>query len=255
MPATVKGSAIIYRGPSRIDGKPIVIVATGLSGKGSSNVKTGAMVQTWILRADMSPMDALRQGADVSICGGCPHRPKTHNGKTFGGRSCYVNVAQAPMAVWRTLLRGGYESVTLAQLAEMTRGKMVRLGSYGDPAAAPMEVWEAYTRHAAGRTGYTHQWKAPRLRDVTSLCQASVDTIEEADRARALGLGYFRVSPAGGAVIAGEIRCPASAEAGKLKTCAECRMCDGSKGLPVVIDAHGIGSAFVSRRAALPVLS
>jgi hypothetical protein len=247
-------SVVAYAGPSRIDGKPIVVIVTGLSGK-SANAKTGAMVQTWIIRSDIGPMDALRTGQDASICGGCPHRPKSYDGTTWTGRSCYVNVSQAPNAVYKAFQRGAYPVVSLDELAELTRGKMVRLGSYGDPAAVPLEVWQAYTRHAAGRTGYTHQWRSARLRDVTALCQASVDSPEQAEIATSLGLGYFRVAPVGSDALPGEIRCPASAEAGKLKTCAECRMCDGAKGLPVVIDAHGIGASYVSKRAALPVLA
>lgn len=245
--------AVIYRGPSRIDGAPIVVIVTGLAGK-SANAKTGDMVQSWILRDDVDPITALRTGADASICGGCPHRPKSFDGATYSRRSCYVNVAQAPLNVWKTYQRGRYPVMSLDQLAIATAGRMVRLGSYGDPAAAPLAVWQAYTALAAGRTGYTHQWKSAKLRDVTALCQASVDSETEADKAKALGLGYFRVAPVGSVAKPGEIRCPASAEAGKLATCATCRLCDGS-GKAVVIDAHGIGSHYVqpkpSRRLAV----
>jgi hypothetical protein len=45
---------IFYRGPSMLDGSPIIAVATGTA-RGSRNGKTGAEVQTWILRDDMSP--------------------------------------------------------------------------------------------------------------------------------------------------------------------------------------------------------
>jgi hypothetical protein len=48
---------VIYRGPSILDGSPIVVIATGL-GSGSSNRKTGALVQTWILRDDVSPIES-----------------------------------------------------------------------------------------------------------------------------------------------------------------------------------------------------
>jgi hypothetical protein len=52
---------VIYRGPSILDGSPIVVIATGL-GSGSSNRKTGALVQTWILRDDVSPIERSRAG-------------------------------------------------------------------------------------------------------------------------------------------------------------------------------------------------
>lgn len=247
--------AVIYRGPSRIDGASIAVIITGLSGA-SANGKTGDMVQSWILRDDVDPITALRNGLDSSICGGCPHRPKRYDGAKYFQRSCYVNVAQAPLNVWKTYKRGRYPAMTLNQLAASMAGRLVRLGSYGDPAAAPLSIWEAYTALAAGRTGYTHQWKSANLRNVTALCQASVDSEAEADKARKLGLGYFRVAPIGAPAKPGEIRCPASAEAGKVATCATCRMCDGS-GKAIVIDAHGIGSHYVQSKPSrrLTVLS
>lgn len=64
---------IFYCGPSQIDGAPIV----GIAVLRSANAKTGDMVQTYILRADTAPLTALSTGADVSICGACPHRPRT----------------------------------------------------------------------------------------------------------------------------------------------------------------------------------
>ena len=260
MPMNPNG-AIIFEGPSRIDGAPIVVIVTGLT-NASDNTKTDDMVQSWILRADMSPLDALRTRADASICGGCPHRPKEVGFKKVKGitvrtwfkRSCYVNVAQAPTAVWKAYKRGSYRKMTAAELSAATAGRLVRLGSYGDPAAAPLSVWQAYTANASAWTGYTHQWKSEKLRDVAALCQASVDSVEEAAKARSLGLGYFRVAPIGSERLPGEEGCPASKELGAVATCASCRKCNGS-GRSVVIDAHGIGAAHVAQRQTLPVLA
>ena len=55
---------VIYDGPSMIDGERIVAIVTGLTG--SRNTKTGKMVQTYIIRPDMSPLEAVRKGKDVS---------------------------------------------------------------------------------------------------------------------------------------------------------------------------------------------
>ena len=60
--------AIIYKGPSLLDGAPIVVIAT----YSNRNTKTGHVVQTYILRADINPLEASKTGADVSICGNCP---------------------------------------------------------------------------------------------------------------------------------------------------------------------------------------
>ena len=56
-------SGIIYKGPSLIDGKPIVVIAT----YSNRNTKTGSVVQTYIEREDINPLEASKTGADVSI--------------------------------------------------------------------------------------------------------------------------------------------------------------------------------------------
>jgi hypothetical protein len=81
---------VLYRGPSMIDGQPIVCIATGLATK-STNEKTGDLIQTWILRDDIAPIDAANTGADVSICGDCPHRGQVIDGKNVN-RTCYVTL-------------------------------------------------------------------------------------------------------------------------------------------------------------------
>src|SRR5665213_63590 len=100
---------IFYRGPSMLDGAPIVAIATGLRDR-SANVKTGALVQTWILRDDMSPLDAARTGADSSICGACPHRGRVVDGRNVD-RSCYVTLFQAPLNVWKAARRELYPNL------------------------------------------------------------------------------------------------------------------------------------------------
>lgn len=246
---------VLYRGPSAIDGKPIIVIATGLKGK-SANSKTGAMVQTWILAADVSPLEALRTGADVSICGGCIHRPTSFDGATWKDRSCYVNVAQAPLNVWKTAGRGRYsETWNSATFA----GRYVRLGSYGDPAAVPVSVWATVLEEADGWTGYTHQARNPKLRGVLEWCQVSADSLGDAQAALAAGCGSFRVLAADEQPAAFETVCPASEEAGRKATCETCRMCSGRTGQAIAINAHGIGAASARpsnrRPLSLPVLS
>lgn len=239
---------VLWRGASLIDGAPIVVIATGLK-SGSSNRKTGAMVQTYILREDVSPLDAIASGADASICGDCRHRGTVRDGKAGYGRTCYVNVGQGPLGVWKAYKRNRYPDIVApgqrasytGELAAVGAGRIVRLGTYGDPAAVPAEVWFALTSRATGRTGYTHQWRTtPALR---TLCMASVDTEAEAAEARAAGWRYFRVAmPSSLARLEVEAICPASAEAGKKLTCAQCLACHGADGHSrgnIVIQAHG----------------
>jgi hypothetical protein len=226
---------ILYQGPSMLDGAPIVAIAI----TSSTNKKTGDMVQTYVMRADVNPLEALATGQDHAVCGDCKHRP------ILGG-ACYVNVGQGANAVYKAFVRGIYpEDAKGARMA--AAGCMVRLGTYGDPMAVPAAVWTSLVLDAAGHTGYTHQWlndsvDAGQREAISTLCMASADTPAEGEMARSIGLRTFRMVRPGDAVARGEFVCPASEEAGKKKTCAECGACDGSargRAASPVIIAHG----------------
>ena len=131
-------------------------------------------------------------------------------------------------------------------------GKLVRLGSYGDPAAVPFAVWQALLARVAGHTGYTHQWRV--FPEFDAWVMASCDSSAERVMARALGFRTFRVAPFDSWVRErGEVLCPASAEAGKRTTCAACKACGGTSAkarADIVIPAHGGGRKLVSAGAA-----
>jgi hypothetical protein len=201
---------ILWEGHSKLDGGPIVVIATGLK-QGSTNSKTGAMIQTYILRRDIAPMNAVKTGDDVSICGGCPHRGDG-NGK---GRSCYVTLMHGPRGVWAAYKRGSYpKASSLQDVAEALEGRNIRLGTYGDPAAAPLELWLAVLLRASGHTAYTHQWRTAHD-GFAQFSMASVDSIDEMHEAHQAGYRTFRVAPGVGQQSDREIMCPASEEAGK----------------------------------------
>jgi hypothetical protein len=250
--------AVLYHGPSMYDGAPIVCIVTGLAGKrASANRKTGGMLQTWILRADVDPIAALRSREDSSVCGSCKHRGDPETGRS---RTCYVNVGQAPLSVWRAWQRGAYGAplADAESIAALGAGLGVRLGSYGDPAAVPANVWHALTSRAAFRTGYTHGWRDAEP-SLAQLCMASADSLGEAREARERGFRTFRVAAFGDTFReVGEARCPASEEAGKRVTCDGCPLartvngarvpgCGGAgvTGPNVVIQAHGAARARV----------
>ena len=226
---------IIYHGPLLIDGQPIIAVATS----DSKNRKTGPMLQTWIMRADMDPISASRTGADYSICGNCVHRGQAHDAPhgQAKGRSCYVTLALAPQAIWRSLVRGVYSRCD--DLRALGRGKMIRIGSYGDGAAVPRNIWDELCAEAAGWTAYTHQGNPDPDRFMTSV-ESQVDAIHAWNR----GERTFRVVRTIDDLIAGsEILCPASDEAGKRTTCANCKLCAGAsisaKNIAIVAHGHG----------------
>jgi len=235
---------ILYEGPSTLDGEPIVVIATGLR-TGSTNAKTGEMVQTYIMRSDMPPIDAVRAGADASICGGCPHR----GDGTGAGRSCYVTLLHGPRAVYAAYKRGSYPQAS-GRLSDIFKDRMVRLGTYGDPMAVRSNLWRLVLGQAAGWTGYTHQWRLQgRDAEWPKFVMASVDTEQEMRDAHALGFRTFRVTPNAHENIKGlEIVCPASEEAGKRTTCEQCRACMGTSAkarVSIQIAAHGAGKRHV----------
>ena len=224
--------AILYDGPSMIDGEPIAVIATGFK-RASANPKTGDMLQTWVLRSDMKPFSAVHSGADASICGSCPLRGivEKSNGQhatVNRRRACYVNVHQAPTAVYQAFTRGRYEPFDAGQHLDLFRGRMLRIGSYGDPCAAPYSVWSTFTRASRGRTGYTHQWREGRFWRFRRLVMASVESLADAELAWSRGWRTFRTTIAGEQSTTREFVCPASAEAGHRLTCDQCGACDGA---------------------------
>jgi len=239
---------ILWEGPSAIDDAPIVVIATGIK-QGSTNGKTGQMIQTYILRRDMPPQEAISTGADASICGGCAHR----GDGTGKERSCYVVIFQGPRGVYMAYKRGSYAKAEFnMDLVELGKDRMVRLGAYGDPAAAPASVWQHLLKFAKGSTGYTHQYRNPAI-DATvwaPLVMASADSEQDMHDAHGMGYRTFRVAPIGAEPIKGlEILCPASEEAGRKTTCEDCRACGGTRAkarVSVMIPAHGVGKRYVS---------
>jgi hypothetical protein len=227
---------VFYNGPSILDGAPIL----GIAITESTNRKTGDIVQTYIIRADINPVEALKTHADHSVCGMCKHRPAS-------GGACYVNVDQGVNSVYKAFTRGRYPH-DIDSAAAACEGRIVRLGTYGDPMAIPADIWVSLLRGAVGNTGYSHQWANPGIdaaqkESILSLCMASTDSADEKHSAAAAGYRTFRVRLASAPILPGEFICPASDEAGKRKTCAECKACDGStrgarQASPVII-VHG----------------
>ena len=229
-----KVHGVLYEGPSAFDGSPIVAIATD----GSSNAKTGSMIQVWILRADMSPMDAINANMDTAICGHCPLR-----GDSGKGRGCYVAVGKAPATVWKTWRAGKYRPVDPSAF----QGRKVRLGAYGDPAMLPVQLVREVQKHARGITGYTHQWNLPFGRAFAGLVMASVETPAGEKKALSMGFGTFRAGARNGSDRGKATLCANEAEGIQ---CADCMACDGGK-RAIYIPAHGFGASFVPAEALL----
>ncbi|NDD13957.1 MAG: hypothetical protein EB072_15250, partial [Betaproteobacteria bacterium] len=171
---------IFYRGKSPIDGEPLIGIATLTS----ENGKTGNMIQTWIIREDISPTEARRIGEDRSYCGDCPVRGP-----------CYVNWGQAPSSIWHAYHRGGYIDLRRkpSLLRRIVSGRVVRMGAAGDPAMIPLQHWLRVLEGAKGWTGYTHQWREPWAQPMRELCMASVESLKDQDLARSMGWRTYRI--------------------------------------------------------------
>lgn len=210
----------LYQGPSQIDGEPIVCLLTGLD-RPSGNEKTGPMLQTWIIRSDIPPMEAVKTGKDASICGSCPHR----------ATSCYVLPFQGPSAVYKTFKDGFSLTDNLKKLG---RNQRIRVSAYGDPAAVPIEIWEDLLLYADGWTGYTH---SPIIAPVLKkYLMASADTEDQAKLYQNLGWKTFRVKTAEQSQLPNEVKCP-YVKNGTLK-CITCMKCNGQQS-NIVVDIHG----------------
>lgn len=211
--------AIIYNGPSLLDGKPIVVIAT----YSKRNSKTGHVVQTYIIRSDINPLEASKTGEDYSICGNCIMRgtPTTDPArKQAKGRRCYVNLGQGVLIVWKSYKRGVYSE---GDPRTMGRGRFVRVGTYGDPGAVPSYVWDELLSEASTWTAYTHQsaWRP-------DIAMQSADNYAQAWSHWRAGRRTFRVIQDLGQIDkAHEALCPASKEAGRRAQCTACKLCKG----------------------------
>ena len=203
-----------------MDGKPIVVIAT----YSNRNKKTGHVVQTYILRADLNPLEASKKGEDFSICGNCTMRGEVTTDpqrKQAKGRRCYVNLGQGVLIVYKSYLRGVYKE---GAARDMGRGRFVRVGTYGDPAAVPSHVWDELLAEADTWTAYSHQsgWRP-------DIAMQSADSHADAIAHWKAGRRTFRViADLDHLDKTKEALCPASKEAGRRVQCTACKLCKGS---------------------------
>ena len=228
----IKRNILFYDGPSRINGEPIIVVASAQNG----NRKIGRMLQLWIMLRDISPIEAVKTGLDVAICGDCKLR-----GSGGQERVCYVEYFRAVENIWQSSKKPDRtERMTADAFAERARGIQLRFAAYGDPVAVPMAAWDPLLAVAGGYTAYTHQWMKPELAaGYKSWCMASADTDAEHRDALAQGWRTFRMRAPDGRVHDSEVVCPHEVDA-EIK-CADCSLCRGAKrpAKSIVATVHG----------------
>ena len=213
-------NGIIYKGQSLLDGKHIVAIAT----YSDRNTNTGQVIQTYIIRQAISPLDETKIGKDVCICGDCEFRGEANSDperKQAKNRKCYVNLGQGPTIIYKAYKRGVYQT---GEARTMGRDRFVRVGTYGDPAAVPAHIWDDLLSECETWTAYTHQkpWRP-------DIAMQSADSHSEAKAHWAEGRRTFRVIVDLGDIDKkNEALCPASKEAGRRVQCTACKLCKGS---------------------------
>lgn len=205
------------------DGGEIAVFLSGIQNP-SANAKTGPMLQTYILANNgRDPVTVANdpRGAWRDACGGCA---LAH---AIGG-ACYVNLGQAPLSIWSAWNRGSVPHILPGQwsaLLAAIAGKPIRLGSYGDPAAVPLETWKLLLRGAPAWTGYTHAWEAlPKGHPLSRYCMASADRPDQIPAAVARGWRAYTLAP-DPATVPDAIPCPHYTRG---IACADCTLCSGS---------------------------
>ena len=216
---------VLFEGQSKIDGTNIVAILT----LKTANVKTGQMAQLWILNAELNPVEASKQGKDKSVCGECKLR------QSLGG-ACYVNLGQAPLAVYKAFKKGNYPTLSQSEYSVLN-GLKIRFGAYGDPFAMPIEILTKLKAVAQNNTSYTHQWEKASD-ELKKVSMASVDNLKEQREAVTKGWRTFRVATIESEILENEIVCP---NVTKGISCADCGLCSGasSKAKNIVIPVHG----------------
>jgi len=246
MTKTKPNGYVIYIGKSLADNTTnIVLIATVSK---SRNIKTGNMLQTYILVDGVDPREASKTGQDYAVCGDCVHRgiPTTDPNRSWAEeRSCYVNLGQGVLIVYNNYMAGKYPVISGHDaIAELGVGRLVRGGTYGDPSLVPSYIWDSLISLCDGYTMYSHQANMPSADYRPDIMMRSADTRQEAIDAWNNGERTFRVTNTYDDIVQGkEIRCPASKEMGQRTTCASCKLCGGSsvKAKSIVIMAHGMG--------------
>jgi hypothetical protein len=232
-----ENSLILYEGVSGLDGvTPIVCILTGLQSK-SSNTKTGDMLQTWIMRQDIAPHEAVKQKLDNAVCGEC---------KFSGGNGCYVQVYQAPNNIWKSYKAGRYRKFEAWDRVGL-HNRYMRFGSYGDPVAVPISIWQNLIPRVKGYTGYTHQ--AFNVGMEWDFLMGSADTDEERKELQSRGWRTFTTIESLEMMSKDEIICPATKEGGNKAVCQTCRLCNGNKSKAKSINVVVHGANWVKNRA------
>lgn len=221
---------VIHSG--RTNGAPFVVIST----MKTKNPKTGDMVQIWFLLTDEDPVLAVKNGRDANtVCAGCPFA---------SGGGCYVNVGNAPLAIWKAYHKGIYPELTPKDYASVFGGRKIRFGAYGNPSLLPISIVKSIANVSNGWTGYFHDWKTnPYASEYAKFFMVSTETENSRLQAVEAGFRYFHVSPN---KPESALECLSDS---KNLECAACKLCAGLSKVrqpSIWINPHGSKSVKAS---------
>ena len=138
------------------------------------------------------------------------------------------------LGVYRAYKRGKYPHADSSEVIASRHS--IRLGSYANPSAIPIEVNIGLTegmRQAGKRwTAYEHEWKSCDPL-VSTFAMASCETVTDAIEAKNAGWRPYltcKPSEVEEARAAGLVSCPYDAEDVSSPQCSDCGLCDGVQG-------------------------
>ena len=156
------------------------------------------MVQTYILCRDIDPRDANKHGDDYSICGNCKHRGTATDDPTrklAENRSCYVNIAQGVLIVWKAFQRGAYDTATgHDNIAAIGAGHGTAWHIWRPICRSGVDMGKPVITNADGWTGYSHQSDVTGADYRPDMVMRSADTEQEARDAWRNGEGRLGLS-------------------------------------------------------------
>lgn len=199
------------------------------------NKKTGDLIQLSVLPVDGDIAD--KTSGRNAICGDCPHNK-------LG--TCYA-YDQGLFVMMKEFRQGNYKPMQLQEFLNITKGKLIRFGRFGDLSMLPFELVEAIAENSGGFTGYTNQWRS-KFYDKRFNSLFMISTLGEKDTLKAQtmheGARIFKVIHTDqeykNSIENGVITCPS--ENGF--QCSDCLLCDGGNSkvstVDIEIKAHGL---------------
>jgi hypothetical protein len=168
---------------------------------------------------------------DGAVCFDCPFA--VSNGAKLS--ACYthkMNQYSGFLSSVRSIGKGlewdeipEFSSEIANKISEISKGKYIRFGTYGEPSLIPVDLVSSICLVAKNWTGYTHQWA--KKSEYSPYFMASCHSEGQAKYAESKGWRSFIAAKE---AIQGTVNCPASAEAGFKSTCSKCGLCSGTNG-------------------------